>query len=403
MADCLRLGFAGLGEAARLVIPEVTRLSYIQVTAAADLRATARERFQQEYEGEVFESVEELARSPNVDAIYVATPHQLHAEHTALALKHRKHVVVEKPMALTMDDAERMNAAADEYGVKLMCGHTKSFDPPIRKMREILSSGVLGRVYMINTWNYNDFMVRPYPDEEMHYSHGVVLNQGPHQVDIVRLLGGGMARSVRAMTQKRDSTRDEGTYVCFLDFEDTTAATIVFSGYGYFDSAEYTWWLGEASYPGRNQDARRAFNKIRGARREEHLEALKEQTRYGGDRSGPSPREIGWGARRGDFQANQHQRFYGLTVVTCERGEMRQSEDGIFVYGDEDVQEVPVEGALFGRQAEITELYDAVVHGKPMFHDGRWGMATLEVCLGMIESAATRQEIMLTHQVPVQE
>lgn len=403
MAEVLRLGFAGLGEAARLVVPEVTKLPYIQVTAAADLRATARERFQLEYEGQAFETVDELCQSPNVDAIYVATPHQLHAEHTLLALKNRKHVVVEKPMALSIEDAEHMNAAADEYGVKLMCGHTKSFDPPIRKMREILTGGELGRVYMINTWNYNDFMVRPYPDEEMHYSHGVVLNQGPHQVDIIRLLGGGMARSVRAMTQRWDETRDEGTYVSYLEFEDTTVATIVFSGYGYFDSAEYTWWLGEASYPGRNQDSRKAFSKIRGSSREQSLEGLKEQTRYGGDRSGESPRDLGWGARRGDFQANRHQRFYGLTVVTCERGEMRQSEDGIFIYGDEEIREVPIEGALFGRQAEITELYEAVFHGKPMFHDGRWGMATLEVCLGMIESAATRQEIMLTHQVPVRE
>jgi predicted dehydrogenase len=74
---------------------------------------------------------------------------------------------------------------------------------------------------MINTWNYNDFMVRPYPDFAMETSRGVVLNQGPHQVDIVRVLGGGMVRSVRARTMTWDRSRPgEGAYTCYLDFEE---------------------------------------------------------------------------------------------------------------------------------------------------------------------------------------
>ena len=303
-------------------------------------------------------------------------------------------------MALSVEDAERMNHMAEQRGLKLMCGHTKSFDPPIRKMREIIASGEMGRVCMINTWNYNDFMVRPYPNSEMVVSRGVVLNQGPHQVDVVRLLGGGMVRSVRATVAAWDPTRPPGAYVCYLEFESGAPATIVFTGYGGFDTAELTWWLGEASYPGRNQDSRRAFNKIRGPDLNKHLEELKEDTRYGGshDRSGPGSH--GWGEHRDFSHTAGHQRFYGLTVVTCERGDLRQSQDGILIYGDE-VREVPVGDAMFGRQAEITELYDAVVNGKPMFHDGRWGEATLEVCLGILRSAEERREIMMSHQVPV--
>ena len=80
---------------------------------------------------------------------------------------------------------------------------------------------------------------------------------------------------------------------------------------------------------------------------------------------------------------------------------MRQSQDGILLYGDEAVEDIPVGEGLFGRQAEVTELYNAVVHGQHMFHDGRWGEATLEVCLGMLQSAEERKEIMMSHQVPV--
>lgn len=400
MADVLRLGFAGLGEAATLVLPEIAQLPYIRLTAAADLRPTALERFEAEYKGRTFGAVEELFASPDIDAVYVATPHELHTQHTLLALENRKHVIVEKPMALSVEDAERMNQAAERYGVKLLCGHTKSFDPPIRKMRALIREGRIGRPRMINTWNYNDFMVRPYPDRELEVSHGVVLNQGPHQVDVVRLLGGGLVRSVRAMAAAWDETRPEGAFSCYLEFEDGTPATIIFSGYGYFDTAELTWWLGEASYPGRNQDSRRAFNRIRGPERERRLEELKEGTRYGEAKLEADLSAHGWGSS--DFShAKGHQRFYGLTIVSGARGEMRQSQDGILVYGDEAVEEIPVGEGLFGRQAEVTELYNAVVHGKHMFHDGRWGQATLEVCLAILQSAAERKEIMMSHQVPV--
>ena len=407
MTEVLRLGFGGLGEAATMVLPEIMQLPYIQVAAAADLRTEARERFRREFEGEAFETFDELCASPNVDAVYVATPHQLHAQHTISALEHGKHVIVEKPMALTIADAEQMNETAEKRGLKLMCGHTKSFDPPIRKMRQIIASGELGRVCMINTWNYNDFMVRPYPDSEMTVSQGVVLNQGPHQVDVVRLLGGGMVRSVRATMGVWDPTRPPGAYVCYLEFEDGAPATIIFTGYGYFDTAELTWWLGEGTYPGKNQDSRRAFNRIRGPDQERILQEVKNETRYGGagargsEHSGEAGSTYGWGEHRTMAHAAGHQRFYGLTVVTCERGEMRQSQDGILIYSDESITEVPVGEAQFGRQAEITELYEAVVHGRPMFHDGRWGEATLEVCLGILESAAQRSEIAMSHQTPV--
>jgi phthalate 4,5-cis-dihydrodiol dehydrogenase len=77
---------------------------------------------------------------------------------------------------------------------------------------------------------------------------------------------------------------------------------------------------------------------------------------------------------------------------------MRQSPDGVFIHGDE-MTEVPIGKAIVGRQAEVLELYEAVMHGRPVFHDGRWGEATLEVCLAILQSAAERREIHMSHQV----
>jgi phthalate 4,5-cis-dihydrodiol dehydrogenase len=402
MPEILRLGFAGLGEAATRVLPEITQLPMIKIAAAADMRKNALETFRQEFEARGYESVQALCESPDVDAIYVATPHELHAEHTILAAKNGKHVIVEKPMALSIRDCEEMNDAAEKHRVKLLCGHTHSFDPAIRKMREILVSGQLGKPCMINSWNYNDFMVRPYTNRDLDSSHGVVLNQGPHQVDIVRLLGGGKVKSVRARTGKWDPLRAEGAYICYLEFEDGTPATLVYNGYGFFDTAELFWWIGEGGYqrhPNTNTHARKNYKAVQGPNFEAKLETFKEQLRYGARKTdeGGAPSH-GWPGLDDESQERKHQKFFGLTLVSCEYGDMRQSADGIYVYGDEKI-EIPIGKALVGRQAEVLELYEAVMHGRPVFHDGRWGEATLEVCLAILQSTAERREIQMLHQV----
>ena len=95
----------------------------------------------------------------------------------------------------------------------------------------------------------------------------------------------------------------------------------------------------------------------------------------------------------------RHSPFFGLTIASCERGAVRQSEDGLLVYGEDSVKEIPVARQMRGRAAELMDLYDSVVGGKPLFHDGRWGRATLEVCLAIIQSAKLRRELPLSRQV----
>jgi len=392
MSDILRLGMAGLGVASTQIMPPIAKLPFIKITAAADMRADAVAKFREQYQGEGFTSVEELCASPNIDAVYIATPNSLHAEHAIIAAKNKKHIIVEKPMAMNLAECDAMNEAADKYGVKLLCGHTHSFDPPIRKMREIVKSGELGKLCMINTWNFNEFMYRPRMKHELAMTRGVVLNQGPHHVDVVRLIGGGMVRSVRAMTGIWDPAREwEGSYTCYLEFEDGTPATLVYSGYGFFDTAELFSWVGEGGQhraPETNLNVRKSLREVRSAEEEEQL---KEGMRFGGKREGEYSHV--WSGER-------KQPFFGHTVVSCQKGDIRQTPDGLKIYGETAQREINLPAGSRGREAEVEELYDAVVKGRPVFHGGRWGAATLEVCLAMLESAKQRKEIMLSHQVP---
>jgi len=389
----LRLGIAGLGLASTFTLPAFAKHARVRLAAAADLRRPARERFAAEFGAKTFETIETLCASPDVDAVYIATPNDLHAEHAIVAAEHRKHVIVEKPMALTIGACEAMNAAAQRNGIYLLCGHTHSFAPPIRRMREIINSGELGRLTMLHTWNYTDLLYRPRMAWELDTRRGggVVFVQAPHQVDIVRLLSGGLVRSVRAMTGAWATERPtEGNYAAYLEFEDGTPATLVYSGYAHFDTAELHEWVGErgqARDPETHARGRAAFQALGMGDATELETRLRESKRYGGE----SPRTAGGPAA--------HQVF-GLTLASCERGDLRQAPGGLYVYGDDGRQEIPVPLEPSGATAVIDELYEAIRTDTPPPHDGRWGEATVEVCLAILESARLRREIFLSHQVP---
>ena len=123
----------------------------------------------------------------------------------------------------------------------------------------------------------------------------------------------------------------------------------------------------------------------------EEEEQLKEGMRFGGQREGEFS-HLASGERK--------QPFFGFTLVSCERGDIRQTPGGLFVYGENEKREIPLPAGSRGREAEVEELYNAVMHNRPVFHDGRWGAATLEVCLAILDSAEKRREIFLSHQVP---
>jgi phthalate 4,5-cis-dihydrodiol dehydrogenase len=382
-ATTLRVGIVGLGTASTQVLPFFGKLPHIVLGAGADVRPEARDAFTKKYGAPAFAGIEDICRRDDIDAVWIATPNDLHAEHVVLAANHGKHVVCEKPMALSMAECDRMIAAAERNGVKLLQGHSKIYNAPIRKIGEIVRSGVLGRVVQIDTWNFNDWLQRPRLASEVDTARGggICYRQGPHQVDIVRYIGGGRVKSVRASVGRYDPHFDtEGSYQAFLTFEDGASATLVLNGYGFFDVAELTWGIGESGRPKSEGDLRSAKPRLTGALPAAEKYALAPTHGGGGERP--------------------NQPFFGLTVVSCEKGVIRQSPQGLYIYDADGCREIPCPSGR-GRGDELIELDAAIRENRPAFPDGRWGKATLEVCLAMLESSRLGQDVVLRHQNPV--
>lgn len=386
----LRLGIAGLGRAFTLMLPTLTAHPRLELIAAADPRAEARERFAQDHGARAYASVAELLADPAVEAVYVATPHQHHAEHVIAAASQGKHVLVEKPMALTLEEAGAMIDAAAKARVHLVVGHSHSFDAPIRRAREIIAAGSLGRVRMITAMNFTDFLYRPRRPEELDTSRGggVIFSQAAHQVDIVRLLGGGKVATVRAATGAWDTKRPtEGAYSSLLTFEDATFATLTYSGYGHFDADELCDWVSEIGRP-KDPSAYGAMRRALAEAPDASAEAAAKNARdYGGARYAQSDGVAPW-----------HEHF-GLVVASCERGDVRPTPKGVMVYGDAARDFQALGKPAVPRAEVIDELCAAVFEGRAPLHDGRWARSTLEVCLAMLRSARERREVTLEHQV----
>ena len=390
-----RWGVAGLGRAFTLMLPTFVADPRVRLCAAADPRAEARARFTADFDAPAYATVDELCADPAVDVVYVASPHQMHASHAIAAARHGKHVLVEKPMSLSLTDCTRMIDAASAAGVQLVVGHSHGFDAPIARARALIDTHTFGPVRMIHAFYYTDFMYRPRRPEELDTAQGggAVWNQAAHQVDIVRLLAGGRATSVRALTGNWDAKRNtEGAYSALLTFEGGSFASLTYNGYGYFDSDEFCDWIGELGMrksAGNHGVARRALRAAPDAAAEV---ALKNARNYGGSayRS----------AAITDPATQAHQHF-GTFLISCEGGDLRPMPHGVMVYDAAGARLEALPPPTVPRVEVIDALERAIASGLPALHDGRWARATLEVCAALLESARTGVEVALHQQVSV--
>jgi phthalate 4,5-cis-dihydrodiol dehydrogenase len=379
----MRIGAAGLGRAFMLMAPTLGADKRVALVAAADPRAEARAQFEREFGGRAYPTVEALCADREVDVVYVATPHQVHAAHARLASAAGKHALVEKPMALTLAECRAMIDAAQAAGRYLIAGHSHSYDAPIRRTRELIASGAFGRLRMITALNFTDFLYRPRRPEELDTARGggAVYNQAAHHVDVVRLLAGGRAKSVRAQTGAWDAARPtEGAYSAMLTFEDGAFATFTYCGYAHFDSDEFTGWIGEN---GARKDPA-SYGAARRALAGDEMQ-LKNARNYGGAEQ-PRP-----------ARALLHQHF-GVLIASCEHADLRPLPEGVWIYADGERRLEALPAPKVQRAEVIDELYAAVVEGRPPLHDGAWALATTEVCLALLESAREQREITLRNQ-----
>lgn len=382
----LRLGIVGLGSAAQAFLPAVQASAEWTLVAIAEPAQAMRVLNEHLVGVAWFDSMDSMLAQASLDAVYIATPTPTHMPLAVQALRSGHHVLVEKPMALSVRECKKMVQTARAAARVLMVGHSHGFDAPIKAMREVITSGQLGRVRMVHSWCYTDWMHRPRRADELRsdLGGGVTFRQGAHQFDVARYLCGGMVRSVRAQTfDWLPSRAGVGAHTVFLDFEDGAVATAIYNGYGGFASAELVFGISEWGERAMPDGQFSAPTSAIGLSEEDAI--LAKRARAG--------RAIAVNAA--------HPPFFGLTLVSCERGDMRQSPDGLWIDTPQGRTAVRVATEPSPRQLVLNHWIAQIRRGADIANDGSWGLATLEICEAALRSAKLRKEVRLKHQVAV--
>ena len=388
----IRAGIAGLGMAGAGIVAQLSKVPGVELVAAADMRENALAAFREQCKGRVYQSFERLCGDPDLDAVWVATPSHLHCEHVVKLAQSGKHIVVEKPMAISLDECARMVEAAAKNGVTLIAGGARSFDPAFVGMSRMIRSGRLGRLGALATWAFTGWMTRAREPHELdpQKDGGCIFNQAPHPVDVLRLLGGGVVRSVRgsAVDLNLPGRPGAGYFTALLEFEDGTPASLVYDGYGHVQGWELVPWGETPQRLAAGESANAYRRQLRAGLADEYV--ARERLRFGG--------RPGTGIGGGDGKWTPPDA--GLVIATCELGEIRQSATGLYVYDDAGRHDEPLTPGVSARLNEVAELREGMRGGNPL-HRGEWGMATMEVVLAIVESSRQKKEVFLAHQVPV--
>lgn len=205
----MRIGLIGAGAVARFHITAATILDGIELAAVCDLDAQAARRAASGTSAAVFTDYRAMLDAGAIDAVIVNTPHALHLPMAEDAASAGVHVMVEKPMATTVEDCDRLIAACAATGVALTVGHIQHFLPDKMAARRVIDAGELGEVRLIRDNRSTDY--RPGSRSGWFFSPaisggGALMNIGGHCLDRSLWLADGRAVEVLAsMVNRFDS------------------------------------------------------------------------------------------------------------------------------------------------------------------------------------------------------
>jgi UDP-N-acetyl-2-amino-2-deoxyglucuronate dehydrogenase len=221
-AQNFKVAIVGCGRISTYHLEAISKIDGLSLVAVCDIDE-ARARTTGEAAGVPwFTSIEKMLAATPTDIVSICTPSGLHPDHGVIAAKAGKHVISEKPMALSLDAADKLIKACDDAGVRLFVVKQNRLNPPVRLLKRAVDRGRFGRIFMANVtvrWQ------RPqeYYDAEKWrgtwaYDGGAIMNQASHYVDLIQWLVGPVdSVTAKTATQARK-----------IEAEDSGAAVLQF-------------------------------------------------------------------------------------------------------------------------------------------------------------------------------
>ncbi|MGG1514129.1 Gfo/Idh/MocA family oxidoreductase [Paenibacillus oryzisoli] len=228
----IHFAIVGCGHIANKHIEAINKIGEARLVAVCDTNLMRLQELSASLQIACFTDLTEmLASLPEIDVVCICTPSGLHVKHAIAAAKAGKHLIIEKPMAMTLEDIDLIIDAASQHDVKIAVVHPNRFRPAVQRLKWALDKGVFGKISHISAtlrWNRD----QAYYDQSIwrgtrSMDGGVLMNQAIHSLDLLQWLFGSITQ-VKAMIDTR---------IRNIESEDVAVATLRFAN-GYLGVVE---------------------------------------------------------------------------------------------------------------------------------------------------------------------
>jgi UDP-N-acetyl-2-amino-2-deoxyglucuronate dehydrogenase len=229
--DCLNFALVGCGRIVQKHCQSIAHLKSTRLVAVCDVSVErAREVGEQQKVPWYTDYHEMMAKHPEVDVVSVLTPSGDHARHVIELTRYKRHILVEKPMALTVSDAEEMIRACDQAGVRLFVVKQNRTNPPIVKLKEAVQGGRFGKMVAATVrvrWcRTQEYYAQDAWRGTWSKDGGVLMNQASHHVDLLTWLMGDVESVFMYTATRLVTVETEDTAVAVLRFHNGALGVI---------------------------------------------------------------------------------------------------------------------------------------------------------------------------------
>jgi len=215
----MKVAVIGVGAMGKNHARIYSELPEVELVAVSDIDLQIANTIASRFGAQVYTDYEDMLAAESPDAVSVAAPTALHEEVAIAAMEAGAHVLIEKPIAATLEQGQNLINRARSLNRKLMIGHIVRFNPAIQTLKKKLDAGELGRIYKIVCRREGPFPARI-------RDVGVVIDLAPHDMDIMRYLTGMNPLRVYAETERRIHTEHEDMLLGLLRFPNNVTGAL---------------------------------------------------------------------------------------------------------------------------------------------------------------------------------
>ena len=214
----LKVAVIGVGAMGRNHARVYSTMPNVTLVAVCDPSETGKQ-IAESYNVKYYPDYKQMIADEKIDAVSICVPTKFHAEAAIFAARKKIHILVEKPIATTVAEAEDMIKEAKKNKIKLMVGHIECFNPVVIELKKRISNGELGKIYKVNC-------NRMGPSVSRIYDVGVVIDLAIHEIYILKYLIDSDVKRVYAETERKIHSTHEDLLIGTMRFENDVLGVI---------------------------------------------------------------------------------------------------------------------------------------------------------------------------------